>query len=332
MKVIVQIAKYGQFLSSRPEGREAALAALAYLENLRNSTEAELNFTDVIMLAPSWLSEFIQTLRDHGIQRINYQDDDNPSVQLSVKTILDDSQKDKVHPWRVCAAGEHAVRTHSMHTKPSKAHPDGGLTTRHIHCARNPSGKDHLYSLEINEIADQHFENLSKKPCSLDLKFPNGSKFDDLIAGWVQYWNEVLNPDESLDPNLVKALIASESGFNPLKLSDKKDANSARGLMQITNDTRKILRDESGELTDHFVSVTKKELNDPNVNICSGVRWLFRKRDLASAKLRRKATWTEAAEEYKGDLQGLMQKNARSQKDVKPFLKYLSQVQKCVKS
>ena len=206
-----------------------------------------------------------------------------------------------VHPWRVCPYGEHWVRTHPLHVPPSKAHPEGSTTTRREHCARNPSGKDQLYPDEIKEIANQNFSKIKDKPCPLDLGFgQKGTMYDDLIAGWVQYWNDVLKPDEPLDPNLVKALIASESGFDPNQLANKKNSNSARGLMQITNDTRKIFGDPLGELKDHFLTLTKKDLNDPGVNICAGVRWIFHKRKLLSSKLVHPATWLETVSTYKG--------------------------------
>jgi len=145
-----------------------------------------------------------------------------------------------VHPWRVCPYGEHWVRTHPLHVPPSKTHPEGSVTTRREHCARNPSGKDQLYPEEIQEIANQHFSDLKSKPCLIDLGYHNkGGKYDNLIAGWVQYWNDVLKPDESLDPNLVKALIASESRFEPTLLANKNNSNSARGLTQITRERRK---------------------------------------------------------------------------------------------
>jgi hypothetical protein len=138
-------------------------------------------------------------------------------------------------------------------------------------------------------------------------------------------------PDQPLDPNLVKALIASESNFYPEKLNNEEDSNSARGLMQITNSTRKLLDNET-ELKDHYITMTKEDLNDPGVNICAGVRWLFRKREIASiVRLKRQATWLEAAEEYKGDLEGLLNGSKKSQKDVEPFLKYLKEVEKCGK-
>ena len=79
------------------------------------------------------------------------------------------------------------------------------------------------------------------------------------------------------------------------------------------------------------MTATKKDLNDPNVNICAGVRWLFRKRDLASTKLKRTATWIEAGEEYKVDVKALLKGNKKAQKDVAPFLKFLEEVHKCGK-
>ena len=214
------------------------------------------------------------------------------------------SQARPVHTWRICPYGEYWVTTHPLHIPPSGRHPEGSVVSRRGHCAKNPSGKDQLYPDEIREVSDQHFSNLKYRPCTLPLEFPNGSKYDDLIAGWVQYWNEVLHPSEAvadpLDPNLIKALIATESGFNPDLLANRKNQNSARGLMQIKNDTRKILGDEAGELKDHFITATRSELNNPSVNICAGVRWLFQKRTLASVHLKRPATWIEAIAEYKG--------------------------------
>jgi Transglycosylase SLT domain len=235
-----------------------------------------------------------------------------------------------VHPWRVCPYGEHWVRTHPMHVPPSKTHPGGSVTTRHQHCAHNPSRKDQLYPEEIQEITNQNFHDLKNKPCPLPLKFrAKGSKYDEPIAGWVQYWNEVLKPDEPLDPNLVKALIASESGFEPKKLYKKTDSNSARGLTQITNATRKLLGGAKGGLKDHLITVTKSELNDPNVNICAGVRWLFEKRRLASSMLKRPASWLEAIWEYKG-LRTASKEDAEKIKNI--FNKFYEELKKCGKS
>lgn len=255
---------------------------------------------------------------------------------LTSKISKDKSKSSKqlsppVHPWRVCPYGEHWVRTHPLHVPPNKTHPQGSLTTRHNHCARNPSGKDQLYPEEIQEVARQNFSNIKNKPCPLPSKFgAKGSQYDDLIAGWVQYWNDVMKPDEHLDPNLVKAMIASESGFDPNRLANKKNSNSARGLMQITNDTRKLLGGDHGDLKDHLITVTKAELNDPNTNICAGIRWLFEKRRQASSHFRRPATWVETVWEYKGVRLAKTKKDADKIKTI--FNDFYEEFQKCGKS
>jgi hypothetical protein len=234
----------------------------------------------------------------------------------------------KAHFWRLCPYGKHWVRKHPLKVPPSKKNPTGSVTTRRGHCARNPSGKDQLYPDEIHEIAAKSFSKAKNRPCPLELRFGKaGSKYDDLIAGWVQYWNEVLQPDVPLDPNLIKALIASESSFDPTILADRKNPRSARGLSQITDQTRKILSDEKGELRDHYITATREQMNDPSVNICSGVRWLFHKRELVSAKLGRPATWEEAVAEYKSISKG----TKRDQELMKRFLKLVNDYKKCGK-
>jgi hypothetical protein len=235
----------------------------------------------------------------------------------------------RIHPWRLCSAGRHWVRTHPLHIPPSEKDPTGHVTTRHGHCADNPSGKDQLYPDEIQEMADKNFSKVKDKPCPLDLGFhQNGNRYDDLIAGWTKYWNEVLRPAVPLDPNVVKALIATESGFDTNSLANNNQ-NGARGLMQITNDSRKILADEKGELKDHFVTVTREELNNPSNNICAGIRWLFHKQRLLSSRLKRNATWEEAISEYKG-LRTVTK--SRAKKLIEDFNAKLKELEKCGKS
>ena len=237
-------------------------------------------------------------------------------------------KKPAIHPWRVCPYGEHQVITHPLHIPPSKKHPNG-ITTRHWHCAKNPSKKDQLYPCEIEEIANQNFSKVKNKPCALPLRFgKNGTAFDSFIAGWTQYWNDVLTPTELLDPNFVKALIASESSFKPILLADPENSDSARGLTQILNKTRVILGNQKGEITDHYITVTKKELNDPNTNICAGIRWLFHKKELTSNKLGRPATWQETLYDYKG---ASKVSKKRAEEIMKKFNEYYQDYQKCGK-
>lgn len=231
----------------------------------------------------------------------------------------------------MCPIGEHWVSTHPMRVPPSKIHPEGSVTTRRGHCAKNPSGKDQLYLDEIAEISKKHFENVKPLPCQNNLGFKKlGSQFDSLIAGWTKYWNEVLNPKTPLSPNIVKALIASESGFQSDRLANKKNSNSARGLMQLLNSTRRTLGDEKGELQDHFLTVSKNDLNDPSANICAGIRWLFQKQKLASSFFAREATWEEAVMNYKGKLKSKPD-DTETKKQKKIFNKYLDELENCEK-
>jgi ribosomal protein S15P/S13E len=235
-----------------------------------------------------------------------------------------------IHPWRLCAPGRHWVREHSLHIPPSKKNPGGSTTIRHAHCADNPSKKDQLYPDEIQEMAQQNFSKIKEKPCPIGLEFKEkGNQYDDLIAGWTKYWNDVLKPDIPLDPNVVKALIATESGFNPKILANKKDKNSARGLMQVTNESRRILGNEKGELKNHYLILTRENLNDPCNNICAGIRWLFRKREIASSLLKRTASWEEAIYEFKG---GRTTSKEQPQKLMNEFNKAFKELSKCGKS
>lgn len=152
-------------------------------------------------------------------------------------------------------------------------------------------------------ISDKYFSRfrpLSNKGLS---KYSQSKKFDQLIQGWTKYWNEVLKPKQPLDPLLVKALIATESSFlSRLKNRAGKRAGYARGLMQVTDWTIEILEDEKGELRNHLVNVNQQDMIDPSLNIAAGVRWLFRKQETASAKLKKQADWIWTVADYKSYL------------------------------
>jgi len=247
------------------------------------------------------------------------------------KTKKENSKRKKSHPWRLCSSGEHWVQTHSLRVPPSHKHPEGVTAIRHGHCAKNPTRKDQLYPDEIREMAKTNFTKVKEKPCPIDLGFKGkkkGNQYDDLIAGWTQYWNDVFEPSIPLDPDIVKALIASESEFVSKRLANKKDKNSARGLMQVTNKTRKILGDEKGELKDHYLTLTRDDLNDPNLNICAGVRWLFQKAKIASSLKGREATWEEAVAEFKGVR---LSSESRASELLDRFNKFFGKLKKCGK-
>ncbi len=204
----------------------------------------------------------------------------------------------KSHPWRICPIGEHWVRRHPKHLG------SGKVTDHDGHCRKNKKSKSEFYHAdELKLIAEAHFDSLRSDfnimPVPHPWNFKNGNKYDLLIAGWTKFWNEVLKPEDPLSPDFVKALIATESSFSLVKDQSSSDG-PARGLIQITDSTRKILQDLNGELRDHHIKLTVEESRDPGTNIGAGIRWLHYKKLYAKRILKREATWEEAVIFYKG--------------------------------
>ena len=204
------------------------------------------------------------------------------------------------HPWRICPMGEHWVKEHPRKVSVSDKNPNG-ITIVDGHCRKNSSHHEIFVADELHELAEKYFKNLKSMPTPDNLGNPLGNNFDNLIAGWTQFWNDIFAPTALLDPNLIKALIASESSFR-VNINAESKIGEARGLIQVTEQTRKILSDQKGELKDYLITLSKKEFYDPNLNLASGIRWLFHKKYLASHRLKREATWIEAVAEYKGIL------------------------------
>lgn len=209
----------------------------------------------------------------------------------------------KQHPWRKCPIGEHWVREHERKVEVSEENPDG-ITIVDAHCRKNPSHHEIFVADELQEIATIYFKNVKTMPKPDTLGYPHGNDFDELIGGWTQFWNDIFNSKEPLDPNVVKALVASESSFR-INTSANSKIGKAKGLIQVTEQTRKILADQKGELSDFLITLSKKDIFDPNLNLAAGIRWLFHKKYLASHRLKREATWMEAIAEYKGILSQL---------------------------
>lgn len=230
----------------------------------------------------------------------------------------------KQHPWRKCPIGEHWVREHERKAPVSEKNPDG-VTIVDAHCRKNPSHHEIFVADELHEIAKLHFKNIKRMPKSDSLGYPHGNDFDELIGGWTQFWNDIFNPKDPLDPNLIKALIASESSFD-INISADSTIGQARGLIQVTEQTRKILADQKGELKDFLITLSKKEFYDANLNLASGIRWLFHKKYLASHRLKREATWMEAIAEYKGILSqlGKVDRSDRIMRELKKKYETLS--------
>lgn len=129
-----------------------------------------------------------------------------------------------------------------------------------------------------------------------------------------------------LAPDFLKALVATESGFDTPRDVQSK-VGPARGLIQITEQTRRILQDPKGELKDYLIEMTVEESRDPEVNIAAGTRWLYHKKQLANRRLKREATWEEAVAEYKGILPvlGKNPKSDRIMQALRDYLKHLKE-------
>lgn len=189
------------------------------------------------------------------------------------------------------------VREHPMHVPVSEKNPTG-ITIRDRHLRRLTG--TYLDAAEIESI----FKNYDRKgivyPAKKKLteKYKSADDYDEIIAVWTDYFNKKFNVDPPLDPDVVKALISSESDFNPDPPGNRK---IAIGIAQITKKTLKILQDPNGEAKEFiFKEIRQKDLKDPNLSIPTAVRWLQRKNETAASKLKRTPSHEEVILEYKG--------------------------------
>ena len=83
----IPLKNYGQILTSRPDGREAALTMKAAVRPADDET-IELDFEGVLSVGPSWLDEVLTALRaEYGKDRVICLPTKNPSVIESLRVI-----------------------------------------------------------------------------------------------------------------------------------------------------------------------------------------------------------------------------------------------------
>ena len=83
----IQVKQYGNILTSRPMGREAALVMKTQLKPA-DGEKIELDFDGVLAVGPSWLDEVLTALRqDYGKDRVVCLPTTNPSVIESLKAV-----------------------------------------------------------------------------------------------------------------------------------------------------------------------------------------------------------------------------------------------------
>ncbi len=175
-----------------------------------------------------------------------------------------------------------SVREHSMRVPISEKNPTG-ITVRDRHLRRLKG--TYLDSTEIKAIFKNYVHKDLAYPTKgkLTKKYKNADNYDDIIAVWTDYFNKKFNANPPLDPDVLKALISSESDFHPDPTGNRK---IAIGIAQITKQTLKILQDPDGEAKEFiFKNIRQKDLKDPNISIPMAVRWLQRKKETATSKL-----------------------------------------------
>lgn len=187
------------------------------------------------------------------------------------------------------------VHEHSRRIPVSKKNPTG-VTVIDQHLRRLPGTS--LDATEIDKLTQSYNRKKLAYPTAGKLRrYRNADQYDDVIAIWVDYFNNKFREDERLDPDVIKALIAGESGFR----IDPKENRTALGIAQITRPTLKLLQDPTGEAKDFiFTEMRLKDLKNPAIAIPLASRWLFRKKTTAKSKLGREPTHEEIILEYKG--------------------------------
>lgn len=200
----------------------------------------------------------------------------------------------KEHNWKICPIGSYYVKEHYKTI-------NGKKYFWQAHCRKGKFKKDVLNADEINAISKRFATEKLKPPKAYNFNAKDGNKYDLLIAGWVKYWRDVFGTESKITVDFVKILMMSESSFRPnITAQTHNNSGHAIGLMQLTDTTLKLIQEESKELRDHAFRLKRDDLFDQNVNICVGVRWLFRKREIAKYLLKKEPTELQLAEEYKG--------------------------------
>ncbi len=194
-----------------------------------------------------------------------------------------------------------------------------GVTIRDQHLRRLPGL--YLKREDIVEVFKSHNRKGLSCPTARKIsEHKTADDYDELIAVWTDYFNAKLKTDPPFDPDVFKALIASESGF---RLHTPKN-KIAFGIAQITKETWEILQKPEGEAKEFiFSKIRQNDLRDPNIAIPMGIRWLMYKSKRAAAKLGREPSHEEIILEYKGLLKS---KSKYKQNALDSYRKYYGQL------
>lgn len=88
--MVIELKKFGTTLVSRPSGKEAWLAFQPLLANLSENEEIVIDFSDIVVLTPSWADEFLTPLRNR-FSRVKLVNTDNASIKATLATLENNS-------------------------------------------------------------------------------------------------------------------------------------------------------------------------------------------------------------------------------------------------
>lgn len=83
----IEMKKFGNLLISRPAGRESLLVILSAFKPETTTELIELDFSDVLSVAPSWLDEVLTGLKREYGDRVIVLPSKNASLIASLRTI-----------------------------------------------------------------------------------------------------------------------------------------------------------------------------------------------------------------------------------------------------
>lgn len=81
------VEKFGTVLTSRQAGREAYLAFLPTLSELKKDEQIIIDFSGINTFSPSWGDEFLTPIQKKYGNQVLLRNTSNPSVALTIKTL-----------------------------------------------------------------------------------------------------------------------------------------------------------------------------------------------------------------------------------------------------